>query len=343
MSALSAHRNSVLTYNRNMAQLPRRKSSSAVPPIIAASSVLAGVGLVLAWTAYSRTRIEHNLPLTAALDADLRVFESPSAGTLGYYAGGTAQRGTHPLLLIHGINSAASSFQMRPLFDRFARSRRVYALDLPGFGFSSRGDRPYSAALMRDAICEFVRGTFKKESVDAVAFALSSEFLAQAAQLQPASFRTLTFLTPTGFGERPPRARPALTRLLRAPFWRRPIFDLLTSRPFLRHFAQQRARRALPRAFSDYAYASSHQIGAEFAPIAYLSAQLHAPGIRETYLSLKQPCLVVRGRDTFASYERLDEIFERPNWRDSAFDRAGSLVHWDFPETVSQLIESHIK
>ena len=159
---VSAHGGRVLTYNRNMAQLPRRKSSTAVPPIIAASSVLAGAGLVLAWIAYSRTRIEHNLPLTAALDADLRVFESPSAGTLGYYVGGIAQRGAHPLLLIHGINSAASSFQMRPLFNRFAQSRRVYALDLPGFGFSNRGDRPYSAALMRDKALKDCR-TFRKE------------------------------------------------------------------------------------------------------------------------------------------------------------------------------------
>jgi pimeloyl-ACP methyl ester carboxylesterase len=260
-----------------MANLPRRTTSAnAVAPIIAATGALAGVGLVLAWIAYSRTRIQHNLPLTAALDGDLQFVTTPSAGELAYYAAGPSPRGKPPVLLVHSVNAAASSFEMKPLFDRLSKHRRVIALDLPGFGFSSRADRDYTPRLMRDAIADVIRLVLRNGPVDVIALSLGAEFVALAAQAHPALFRTVSFISPTGFGPRAVamKAKPATLRALKLPLWRRPLFDLLTSRPSLRFFTKRSARKRLPRAFTDYAYAASHQPGSENAPFAFLSGKL---------------------------------------------------------------------
>ena len=45
---------------------------------------------------------------------------------------------------------------MRPLYERYSKSRAVYALELPGFGFSDRSDRAYTPRLMTDAVLAMV-------------------------------------------------------------------------------------------------------------------------------------------------------------------------------------------
>ena len=56
------------------------------------------------------------------------------------------------MLLVHSVNAAGSACEMRPLFERHRAHRAVYALDLPGFGFSERSGLPYSPRLMTDAV-----------------------------------------------------------------------------------------------------------------------------------------------------------------------------------------------
>ena len=101
-----------------------------------AAGVVLGAPLAIAgsWIAYSQFAIDHHAPLEPAVDAERRTFFSGTAGMLSYYAdkSGTGR----PLLLIHSVNAAASAYEMRPIFERFRGQRPVYALDLPGFGWS---------------------------------------------------------------------------------------------------------------------------------------------------------------------------------------------------------------
>jgi pimeloyl-ACP methyl ester carboxylesterase len=322
----------------------RRARASTVVPIVTATCALAGLGLALAWAVHSRNRVQHSLPLTSALDAELRFFESPSAGRLGYYVAGPQQRGKAPVLMLHSVNAAASSFEMRPLFERLAQTHRVYALDLPGFGFSARANREYTPELMRNAVIEFLLGVLKGLPVHAIALSLGCEFLALAAQEQPSWFRTLTLLSPTGFGARARQnvKRPRLLRALLSPTLRRPLFDLLTTRPSIRFFTRLSAARPLPAEFSDYAYVTSHQADAEFAPLHFIASALFTPDIADVYMALKQPALLLHGSDRFAGVEGADALLAYPNWQIAPFDRAGALPHWDFPETVAHQIEAHL-
>lgn len=107
-----------------------------------AYAALGSVGSALAWIAVSSFGINHRRPLKPAIpDAEHRVIRT-EAGNLFCYADTSAPG--RPLLLVHSVNAAASSIEMRPLFELFRGKRPVYALDLPGFGFSSRRDRVYS-------------------------------------------------------------------------------------------------------------------------------------------------------------------------------------------------------
>lgn len=314
----------------------------AAPPLALAAGVFVGLGLAL--IVWSRGSVNHNVPLTAALNGELIRFRGRRAGQLAYYAAGSPRRGVPPLVLLHSINAAASSFEMKPLYDYYAQSRRVVALDLPGYGFSDRSDRTYTPALFRDAILDLVEQELGGVSVDAVALSLGSEFLALAAQASPLLFRSLTFLSATGFSRRSRSLRPndLLLNLLRVPIWRRPIYDLLTSRPSLRLFLQFSQRTRLNRALADYAYVTSHQPHAENAPYYFIAAKLFTPTILDVYCALPQPCLAIFGQDSFAGYDLVGELRDRPNWRIHSMANAGALVHWDEPRAVVSLLDAHL-
>lgn len=316
-------------------------SQQSLTPILLTASAAALTGVGLALIAWSRRHVIHDLPLTAALEGELHSFPS-RAGVLSYYASGAARRTnplstpSAPLLLIHSINAAASSYEVKPLYDHYARDRRVYALDLPGYGFSERSDRAYSPALMQLAITEFIEKELKGAPVDAVALSLTSEYLASAARANPKLFRSLTFITPTGLGERDlsKSANDGLLTTLKKPLWRRPLYDLLTSRPSLRYFLGQSQKTPVAHRTVQYTYLTSHQPDAEWAPLHFLSGKLWTPNAFSAFAELQMPCLLIYGRFAFTGYERTDALRNKSNWRIVPFEGCGALTHWDDPSGV---------
>jgi pimeloyl-ACP methyl ester carboxylesterase len=276
---------------------------------------LGGVTLAAAggWILYSSLMIDHNVSLHNAVPADRATFDSQAAGRISYYHSHEAEG--RPLVLIHSVNAAASAYEMRPLFLRFQKQRPVYALDLPGFGFSERTKRIYSPQLYTEAVLDFLK-TQVGEPADVVALSLGSEFAARAALAQPELFNSLTMISPTGFSlQQNDRSSQKASQsgvsdsihpLLAFPLWGRPLFDLLATRSSIDYFLSQSFLDMVPQDLIDYAYLTSHQPGAEYAPLYFISGKLFTKNIREqVYEKLKIPTLVLYDRDNFVSFDML--------------------------------------
>ena len=314
------------------------KRTASLAPVVGATSLLALVGIALATAAYIRRYVLHDLPMTAALSGELRDSYG-IAGRLAYYTAGPAKRppagvGGHsqpPLLFIHSINAAPSSYEMKPLYEHYAHERAVYSLDLPGFGFSERADREYSPQLFRDAINDFIARELKGGPVDAVTMSLSSEFVALAAQAKPEHFRALTLISPTGMSYSDPQVKPnpALLRFFLNPAWSRGLFDVVTSRPSIRFFTGLSQSGGYNRAFSNYAYITSHQPNAQYAPYYFVAGMLFTRRIFNVYAALKQPVLVAYGQTATTRLQRLGELSQKPNWRMAEFANSRDLVQFD--------------
>src|SRR5512132_2211731 len=80
------------------------------------------------WIAYSNLLLDHAVPAHKAVDAEWRTFLGERSGVLTYYVDRHATG--RPLVLLHSINAAGSSYEMRPLFEHYMHQRPVYALDL---------------------------------------------------------------------------------------------------------------------------------------------------------------------------------------------------------------------
>jgi pimeloyl-ACP methyl ester carboxylesterase len=282
--------------------------------------------------------IDHLAP---ALPGERFEFDDSAAGRLNMYAAGEGA----PLLLIHSINAAASAAEMRPLQSVYRAARRVFCLELPGFGMSERSDRHYSPRLMTDAVlaaCGQIRARCGAAAIDALALSLSCEFLARAATEAPASFRSLAFVSPTGLsgrrelGKAPgtTRGQPWLYRLLRGPKsrpgWARTVYGWLTQPKVIRYFL--RRTWGSPDIDVDlwrYDIETARQPGAEYAPLYFLSGELFSADLHSVYRRLVQPVFIAHGvRGDFTNYGQAGMISSRPNCRLSVYP-TGALPYFE--------------
>jgi pimeloyl-ACP methyl ester carboxylesterase len=136
-------------------------------------------------------------PLPPALSGERIEFTSAGAEVSAYVAGHGP-----PMLLIHSVNAAASAAEVRPVYEHYRQSRTVLALDLPGFGFSQRSQRPYTPQLMTQAVIdalEWLRERCGDTPVDALGLSLSCEYLARAALQAPLRLCSLSLVRPPWF------------------------------------------------------------------------------------------------------------------------------------------------
>jgi len=313
------------------------------PSLTTGIGTLAGTLATLAggWLIYSAAVIDHQMPLPKAVQADREMMFSDSAGRLSYYADRSGSG--RPVVLIHSINAAASAYEMSPLFNHYRGKRPVYALDLPGYGFSERSPRVYSPELFTAAILDFLSDQVRTEA-DVVALSLSSEFAARAAVERPDLFHSLTMISPTGMSMKEKTGGSSSAyQALSFPLWGQGIYDGLVTEISIRAFLQRSFTGPVPNEMVQYAYATSHQPGARNAPFHFLSGLLFTPQVYEQYyLRLSVPTLVLYDRDGFTSFEWLPRLVQvNPQVQAVRIVNTLGLPHWEKLEETAAALERH--
>ena len=149
------------------------------------------------------------------------------------------------LLLLHGIGIAAAGHEWAGVFDRLARDYHVVAPDLPGFGHSDRPPLLYSASTYETAVADAVADLFADPPV-VVASSLTGAYAAAAAR--EGSVGELVLVTPRA--ETTWARSVARRTLLRTPLVGQALFNVLASKPAIRHVHTPR-RYADPARLTD--------------------------------------------------------------------------------------------
>ncbi len=288
------------------------------------------------------------IPLPSAIDAERREDATDDAGILSYYVD-SATSG-RPLVLLHRPHPAASSFELRPLFEAFRGLRPVYALDLPGFGFSDRGVRAYTPALYERAIEQFL-SQVSAFGVDLLACSLACEYAAKVAVDRPELVRSLVLISPTGFAgqhelsrlER--RARAGRAPKLTAGLWARLVYQAWMSRPGLSLALQRTLERGVDPGFFAYAYATSHQAGAFRAGVPLLFGALYpARDPLDVYARVSTPALVLYDHDPRTGFAELAPFAAaHPNFRLEHVAHTRGLPQFDAPEQTAEALRGFFK
>lgn len=339
------------TSTQEMTQKIGKPATRSLGTVAAVAGAVTGglVALVGGGIAYSQVAIDHDLPLPRAIEAERETLWLPNVGELSYYQD---RRGTgRPIVLIHSINAAGSAYEVRPLFEALRGSRPVYALELPGFGFSERSDRDYTPRLYTDAVIGFLRSLDLPEGgVDVVALSLSSEFAARAALEHPNLIASLALVSPTGLSGKRSRnsserrsegsGSRRLYNILACPLWAQAFYDMLASQWSIRYYLKKSFVGEPNPGLAGYSYETTHQPGARFAPLHFVSGQLFSPDIRtEVYEHLTQPVLVIYDKDGYVTFDALPQVMEQcENWHAVRIVPTRGLPQFEKPgETIVAL------
>jgi len=235
--------------------------------------------------------------------------------------------GDRTVLLLHGMNAAATSQEFEPIVAGLAAEYHVVAPDFPGFGRSERPSIAYDADMYTDFVREFADDV--TPGAIAVASSLSGSYAAIAAR-ETGVFSKLVLICPTAttVGIRRPKVR----ALLRSPLLGTAIFNVLASKPSIRYFSADHSYYDPGRIDADrvdYQWRSAHQPGARYAPASFVSGSLDpAVDLGATLAACEVPVTLVWGREadiTPLSYGR--DLAEAADARLVVFENARLLPH----------------
>jgi pimeloyl-ACP methyl ester carboxylesterase len=252
-----------------------------------------------------------------------------------------------PVLLIHSINAAASSFEMRGPFAGLQHAFHVQAIDLLGFGRSDRPDRRYTPDDYIDLIGDTLRQ--RNEPTAIIASTLGAAYAVAAATRWPALVRSLVLVCPTGIEllADPPGSVTAVSyAVLHSPVGEA-IYKGLATRPSVRYFLEQQTyanpKNVTPETFEGFYRATKHP-GAMYAPICFVSGLLNY-NIRDEFARLTQPVLIVWGRQAkITKLKQADAFLKRnPQARLEVFDNCGMIVQDECSTAFNELAAAFLR
>jgi pimeloyl-ACP methyl ester carboxylesterase len=282
--------------------------------------------------------IETPQPLESLLPGENRIYHW-KYGNIFYKVLGSLE--APPLVLLHAPGIAASSFEMRKIMQPLAQHYCVYVPDLLGFGLSDRPGRDYSAetyiTLCHDFLAEVVR-----EPATLLASELSCNYAVAIATRSPRLCSGLILISPIEIfaTKHVLKSLGLLTELITSPAVGLLLYPLLCTRPALR-FARKGRYNDYRKSDLDYLYATTHQLGAHHAPLAYVAGKL-ANEISQEMETLQQPTLIIWGTQELNSAHSLHGQLPMKSMvillRDSDM-----YVHEECPEAVMANIEEWSK
>lgn len=299
-------------------------------------------GAVVAPVAWAAHNVLAHPVLPHAIAAPRRVLSSASMPRISYYEDDGASG--LPVVLLHDLGPTGSSYALRGLFDALRVDRPVIAPDLPGYGFSERPIGGWA----RDEYVHFVEELVADVSrrygatVDIVAAGAAGEIAASAVVRSSRHVRSLTLISPTGFGAAP-RLVSRLRRLRRVagrPLVGPVVCRACSSRAALRLSLSRRSRGALDEGLVRYARAAALQPRSRAAILAAVSGSLSTPDVvSSVYDAVRVPMCFVHGSDAALSRSDVDRLVtEHDNFRRSEIRGSRGMPHVERPYETAEAL-----
>ena len=282
-------------------------------------------------------------PLKSTMPGEARRFKGDE-GSIHYIVAGSGA----PLVLVHGIGVAASSFEYRYVVELFSRSHMVYVPDLLGFGLSDHPDLEFAGSTYIKMLSDFLEREVRAPAV-LLGCGLSALYCIAVAAHQPDLVSAVALCMPSfpdGRSDLPPPLRLAVDGVLSTPVVGNNLFRLMTARNALRSHLRERSYSnpdLVTESMVDAQYSMAHQPNALLAPHAYLAGRLGLD-VSSELSGLKQSVLVLAGanampspRNCIAHYVRLS-----PHVRVAMIANCGTLPHEEQPEQFVNAVHAWI-
>lgn len=177
----------------------------------------------------------------------------------------TKQGKGSPLLLIHDLNPASSSYEWDRIAKHLAKHHTVYALDLLGCGRSDKPNMTYSNFLFVQLITDFIKNVIGAKP-DVITTGDSSSFTLMACNMEPEHFNKIIVINPTNLTElckTPNKKKNALKFFIDLPVFGTMIYNLVFT------------ERAINKTFHEEYYYRDHMVPTRFPDTYYEAAHMN--------------------------------------------------------------------
>lgn len=264
-----------------------------------------------------------------------------SAGEISYQVLGDGD----PVVLLHSFGPGHDSEEWHAVAEMLAHSHRVYALDMLGWGLSSRPSLTYDGELYIQLLSDFLNDIVGQPA-SLVGAGLSAAYAVQVAIDQPEAVRALALVTPSGVdhhGDEPDLKDALVYGLLRMPIIGTSALNIYTSRTAIQAYLRREIYAAPERVDAhlvEHHHESSHQPGGHSALAAYLCGYLNHK-VKDVLGRLNVPLWIGWGsRATSPSIEAADLwIRQVPEAELEVFRETGNLPHAERAARFSQRLE----
>ena len=218
-------------------------------------------------------------------------------GAVSYITAG--DEGAPPLLLIHGLYPGACGLEWEKTMEHFAAKYHVYAIDLLGFGYSSKPALEYCSYLYVRLIKDFIENVIGKK-VTAAASLHSAAALTICAELNPEDFERILLVSPTGLESNTMLARDEdgyLKKVLDSPIAGTSVYNVICSKKALPEFFEKHGLIGLfDQAELDKFYLAAHYDGANGKhALSALLAKFFNTDIKSNLAALEVPYHIILG------------------------------------------------
>ena len=243
------------------------------------------------------------------------------------------ERGSgNPVIFLHGLGGSIESWTNN--LDSLSARQRVIALDLPGFGQSSKPRLKYTVPFYRDFLLEFIK-QLGLARVSIVGSSLGGHIACELAVAKPSLIEKLVLVSPAGALPRSFKASPALRRYIK-----------VTSAHSIEEV--KRALYAVDKKPVDESYARVvfERFSDPDAKEAFLSAlggSASAPRLQGRLHKIQAPTLLIWGKEDIMIPVKFVEPFVRmKNCRVVILEHCGHRPHSERPTIFNQMVASFL-
>jgi pimeloyl-ACP methyl ester carboxylesterase len=253
------------------------------------------------------------------------------------------KRGTEgtPVILVHGLMDSAGQWTRN--IEALALHHRVWAVDLLGFGYSSRVKNPiYSMKMFSRSICEFM-DALNIERASIVGHSLGGAIALEVAYDCPARVDKLVLIAPATYLL---QYRPELKLSQHLASLPRAIIGWMMTHPYPRELVLRGTlggRALLEPSELDLRVRPTRVKGAADALVAMLGSP-HESDLPRNLKAVSAPSLIISGGRDHAIPVRHGRyhVNTLPNAEMVVIEEAGHLVHFECPQVVNDLILSFL-
>ncbi len=253
-----------------------------------------------------------------------------------------------PLLLIHGLDLGCSHKEFTDSIKDLAKKFTVYAVDLPGYGYSEKPKITYTAFIYTYFLQDFLT-----QVVGQPCFAIGANgggmILTIAAKLYPQWFQKIMLISPTGITDPVAQNRDIFLRTL----WELPLkgttlYNWTASRRSIKKFlrtqgfyAPERVNKELVNQFYFGAHGTNGNV--RFAHASFRTHYMNLP-ITEYFKQLTMPVVVLWGEENRKNpVENMDVLEKlRPEEAYYIFEETRLFPHMENTAAFVQLVKEQL-